>query len=54
MDLLGSVVAANPCPPLPLLVNRPDAKTGRPTDGFGNTHHVLMQAYAHAMHRGNE
>jgi len=54
MDLLGSVVAANPCPPLPLLVNRTDSKTGRPIDGFGNTHHVLMQAYSHAMQRGNE
>ena len=54
MDLLGSVVAANPCPPLPLLVNRTDSKTGRPIDGFGNTHHVFMQAYTHAMQRGNE
>ena len=54
MDLLASVVAANPCPPLPLLVSRTDAKTGRPIDGFGNTHHVLMQAYTQAMQRGNE
>jgi hypothetical protein len=51
MDLLGSVVAANPCPPLPLQVMRTDTKTGKKIDGFANTHHVLMQAYMHAMQR---
>ena len=51
MDLLGSIVAANPCPPLPLQVTRKDAHTGRDIVGFANTHHVLMQAYVHAMNR---
>ena len=51
MDLLGSVVAANPCPPLPLKCIRRDPTTDREIDGFANTHHVLMQAYAFAMQR---
>jgi hypothetical protein len=51
MDLLGSVVAANPCPPLPLKCTRRDPATHKSVDGFANTHHVLMQAYAFAMQR---
>lgn len=54
MDLLGSVIAANPCPPLPLQCNRHEPGTGKPFVGFLNTHHVLMQAYAHAMQRDNQ
>jgi hypothetical protein len=51
MDLLGSVVAANPCPPLPLKCTRRDPANDRLVEGFANTHHVLMQAYAFAMQR---
>ena len=51
MDLLGSIVAASPCPPLPLQVNRKDCHTGKDIIGFANTHHILMQAYVHAMNR---
>jgi hypothetical protein len=51
MDLIGSVIAANPCPPLPLQCVRKDPATGNPVVGYINTHHVLMQAYAHAMQR---
>jgi hypothetical protein len=54
MDLLGSIVAASPCPPLPLQVMRPDSKTGKEIVGFANTHHILMQAYVHAMRRNCE
>ena len=53
MDLLGGIVAANPCPPLPLQVKRIDSKTGEQIDGFASSHHVLMQAYVHAMRRDN-
>jgi hypothetical protein len=53
MDLLGSVVAANPCPPLPLKCTRRDPATDRHVEGFANTHHVLMQAYAFAMQRNS-
>ena len=53
MDLLGGIVAANPCPPLPLQVKRTDSKTGEQIDGFASSHHVLMQAYIHAMRRNN-
>jgi hypothetical protein len=51
MDLLGSVVAALPCPPLPLKCIRTDPATDRQIEGFANTHHVLMQAYAFAIKR---
>jgi hypothetical protein len=51
MDMLGAVVAALPCPPLPLQVTRTDRETGKAGIGFTNTHHVLMQAYAHAIQR---
>ena len=51
MDLLGSIVAANPCPPLPLQVMREDCHAGDDIYSFANTHHVLMQAYVHAMRR---
>ena len=51
MDLPGGIVAASPCPPLPLQIRRNDSKTGEMIDGFANTHHVLMQAYVHAMRR---
>lgn len=51
MDLIGSVIAANPCPPLPLQCIRRDPATEKPMVGFLNTHHVLMQAYAYAMQR---
>jgi hypothetical protein len=51
MDLLGTIVAANPCPPLPLQVKRRDLRSDKDIDGFANTHHVLMQAYVHAMQR---
>lgn len=51
MDLLGSVVAANPCPPLALQCIRPDPRTGRSGVGFCSSHHALMQAYMHAMRR---
>lgn len=51
LDLLGSVVAANPCPPLPLKCTRKDPATDRHVEGFANTHHVLMQAYAFAIQR---
>jgi hypothetical protein len=54
MDLIGSVIAANPCPPMPMQCNRMDPATGKPGVGFLNTHHVLMQAYAHAMQRDNQ
>lgn len=53
LDLLGSVVAANPCPPLPLKCTRRDPATDRHVDGFANTHHVLMQAYAFAIQRNS-
>jgi hypothetical protein len=53
MDLLGSVVAANPCLPLPLQITRIDKHTGKQIVGFANTHHVLMQAYQHAINRNN-
>jgi hypothetical protein len=51
MDLVASVVAANPCPPLPLQCMRRNHATGELVSGFANTHHVLMQAYAYAMQR---
>ena len=35
------------------MVKRTDTKTGDPIDGFANTHHILMQAYSHAMQRNN-
>jgi hypothetical protein len=54
MDLIGSVIAANPCPPMPLQCTRINPATGNPGVGFLNTHHVLMQAYAHAMQRDNQ
>ena len=51
MDLLGSVIAAHPCPPLPLQCTRVDKQTDRPMSGFANTHHILMQTCLHAMRR---
>jgi hypothetical protein len=54
MDLLGSVIAANPCPPMPLQCTRLDPANGKPIVGYLNTHHILMQAYAHAMQRDNQ
>ena len=54
MDLLGTMVAALPCPPLPLQVIRKDCHTGKDIDGFANTHHVFMQAFVHAMRRDCE
>jgi len=35
------------------MVKRRDTKTGDPIDGFANTHHILMQAYSHAMQRNH-
>ena len=54
MDLLGAVVAANPCPPLPLICRRVNVSNDSKCSGYGNTHHVLMQAYTHAMNRNNQ
>jgi hypothetical protein len=51
MDLIGSVIAANPCPPMPVQCMRKHPATDKMVPGFLNTHHVLMQAYAHAMQR---
>jgi hypothetical protein len=51
MDMIGAVVAAIPCPPLPLQITRTDRETGKAGIGFANTHHILMQAYAHAIQR---
>jgi len=51
MDLIGSVIAAHPCPPLPLQCTRVDKQTDRPILGFANTHHILMQTCLHAMRR---
>jgi len=51
MDLVAGTVAASPCPPLPLQVNRTDTKTGKEISGFASSHHVLMQAYTVAMKR---
>ena len=51
MDLLGSVIAAHPCPPLPLQCTRVDKQTDRSMLGFANTHHILMQTCMHAMRR---
>jgi len=53
MDLLGAIVAANPCPPLPLICKRVNRSNDSICTGYGNTHHVLMQAYTHAMKRAN-
>ena len=33
---------------------RPDTKDGKLIVGFANTHHILMQAYVHAMRRNCE
>ena len=53
MDLIGSVIAANPCPPLPLQSMRIDPETDKSMVRFLNTHHILMQSYAFAMQRDN-
>ena len=54
MDLIGSVIAAIPCPPLPLQTTRVDPETGRQTIRFINTHHILMQSFAFAIQRDNQ
>ena len=54
MDLIGSVIAANPCPPLPLQGMRIDPETDKPVIRFINTHHILMQSYAFAMQRDSQ
>jgi hypothetical protein len=53
MDLVAGTVAASPCPPLPLLINRTDTKTGKDVPGFASSHHILMEAMTHAMARDN-
>ena len=53
MDLLGSIIAASPCPPLPIQVKRIDNVSGLPIIGYANSHHILMQAYIHAMNRNH-
>ena len=53
MELIGSTVAASPCPPLPLQINRTDSKTGKDVVGFASSHHILMQAMSHAVARDN-
>ena len=54
MDLLGSVVAAIPCPPLPLQCVRRNPITETTGVGFANTHHILFQAVTFAMQRDNK
>ena len=54
MDLVAGIVAASPCPPLPLQIMRPDTKTGKDIPGFASSHHLLMQGYIHAMKRDNQ
>ena len=51
MELVAGTVAASPCPPLPLLINRSDTKTGKDVPGFASSHHILMEAMTHAMAR---
>ena len=51
MDLVAGTVAASPCPPLPLLINRTDTKTGKDVLGFASSHHILMEAMTHSMAR---
>ncbi|KAJ1468557.1 hypothetical protein T484DRAFT_1755024 [Baffinella frigidus] len=53
MDLIGAVIAANPCPPLPLKAMRHDRATEQDVEGYLNTHHILMQSYAFAIQRNN-
>jgi len=54
MDLLGSVVAALPCPPLSLQCVRRNPVTETTGIGYANTHHILFQAVTFAMQRDNE
>ena len=49
LDLIGSVIAANPCPPLPLISFQ--MSDGKSHIRYLNTHHILMQSYAHAIQR---
>jgi hypothetical protein len=49
LDLIGSVIAANPCPPLPLISFQ--VSDGKSRLRYLNTHHILMQSYAHAIQR---